>query len=111
MTHTASPASPVASAAPPAAAFARGAATPRTTATQPVLGPWIRAQGLNLTRHTNALRDFTRAEFGTGPEAPTEGHEQAVNHLLADLRRGLTRRARHMGQLTSAALRDPGADD
>lgn len=108
MTHTATHASPAAS-APPATAFARRDGRTRTTATQPVLGPWIRAQGLNLTRHTQALRDFTRAEFGTGPEAPTEGHVQAVNRLLAQLRVGLTRRARHMGLLTSAALREPSA--
>ena len=56
-----------------------------------MLGPWIRAQALNLTRHTTALRDFTRKEFGTGPEAPTDGHVQAVNQLLAQLRTGLTR--------------------
>jgi len=81
----------------------------RTSATQPVLAPWIRAQGLNRTRHTAALRDFTRKEFGTGPEAPTEGHVQAVNRLLSQLRVGLTRRAHRMRQLTAAALRDPDA--
>ena len=81
----------------------------RTSATQPVLEPWIRAQGLNLTRHTKALRDFTRKEFGTGPEAPTEGHVQAVNQLLAGLRRGLTRRARRMNTLSAAAAQHPSA--
>ena len=81
----------------------------RTSATQPVLEPWIRAQGLNLTRHTKALRDFTRKEFGTGPEAPTDGHVQAVNQLLAGLRRGLTRRARRMNTLSAAAAQHPSA--
>jgi hypothetical protein len=81
-----------------------------TSATQPVLGPWIRAQALNLARHATALRDFTRAEFGTGPEAPTEGHVTAVNLLLARLRNGLTRRARRMIQLAAAARRDPSSE-
>jgi hypothetical protein len=83
-----------------------GASTRRSTATQPVLKPWIHAQGVNLTRHTAALRDFTRKEFGTGPEAPTEGHVHAVNRLLAQLRRGLTHRAQRMTRLTGAALQD-----
>jgi hypothetical protein len=83
--------------------------TRRTSATQPVLRPWIRAQTLNLTRHTKALREFTRQEFGTGPEAPTEGHVQAVNQLLSQLRQGLTERARRMNQLAGAALREPSS--
>jgi hypothetical protein len=87
----------------------RGASRRQTSATQPVLGPWIQAQSLNLTRHTKALRDFTRKEFGSGPEAPTEGHVQAVNTLLTQLRRGLSRGAEHMTQLTSAALQNPTA--
>jgi hypothetical protein len=92
---------------PPAAVLGRGRATRRTSATQPVLVPWIGAQALNLTRHTTALRDFTRKEFGTGPEAPTDGHVQAVNQLLAQLRKGLTERARRMTQLSASALRQP----
>ena len=101
----------VASAPPPLAAVPHSGARTRrrTSATQPVLGPWIHAQGLNLSRHTTALRDFTRKEFGTGPEAPTEGHIQAVNRLLAQLRRGLTRRAQHMLHLASATVQDSSA--
>jgi len=75
-----------------------------------VLGPWIRAQALNLTRHTTALRDFTRKEFGTGPEAPTEGHVQAVNQLLGQLRKGLSQRARRMRTLAAAALQEPSRE-
>src|SRR5438477_12329285 len=92
------PASP-----PPVALHRSGGSKRRTSATQPVLGPWVRAQAVNLTRHTTALRDFTREEFGTGPEAPTDGHVQAVNLLLAQLRGGLTRHARRMIQLAAAA--------
>jgi hypothetical protein len=98
-------------ASPPlAAVLPRGKRARRTSATQPVLGPWIDAQALNLTRHTTALRDFTRKEFGEGPEAPTDGHVQAVNQLLARLRAGLTRRARRMTDLATSALQEPIAD-
>ena len=78
-----------------------------TSASQPVLGPWVRAQALNLARHTQALRNFTREEFGSGPEAPTEGHVQAVNQLLAELRPGLARRARDLVKLAMVARRNP----
>src|SRR5215813_12516070 len=78
-----------------------------TSATQPVLAPWLRAQALNLTRHTKALRNFTREEFGSGPEAPTEGHVQAVNKLLASLRTGLVHHARDMVRHSAAARRNP----
>lgn len=79
----------------------------RTSATQPVLRPWIHAQALNLVRHTNALRNFTREEFGTGPEAPTEGHVIAVNQLLGKLRTGLTRRAQQMARHARTSLSNP----
>jgi len=92
----------------PLSDLARNSAPKRnTSASQPVLGPWVRAQALNLGRHTQALRNFTREEFGTGPEAPTEGHVQAVNQLLAQLRPGLARRARDLLKLATAARRNP----
>lgn len=78
--------------------------------TQPgVLIPWIRTQALNLVRHTGALQDFTRTEFGTGPEAPTEGHIAAVNQLMSKLRVGLDRRAREMVQKAAKARQSPDA--
>ena len=92
---------------PPAEDRRNGVPRPGTSAAQPVLGPWIRAQALNLTRHTAALRSFTREEFGTGPEAPTDGHVLAVNQLMGQLRSGLTRRARRMVELAAAARRQP----
>jgi hypothetical protein len=67
----------------------------------------MRAQALNLGRHTVALHDFQRSEFGTGAEAPTEGHILAVNQLLARLRRGLILRARRMNSLVRSAIADP----
>ncbi|HTA81240.1 MAG TPA: hypothetical protein VK720_16920 [Terracidiphilus sp.] len=51
--------------------------------------PWLRAQSINVTRHAAALRPFRPEEFGTGAEAPTAGHIQAVNQLITGLRRGL----------------------
>ena len=96
--------------APAAADRPLAAETRQTSATQPVLGPWIDAQALNLTRHTSALRDFTRSEFGSGPEVPTEGHVQAVNQLLSQLRKGLTRRAQEMVRLSAAARQHPSAE-
>ena len=95
--------------APSVAIRPSGGSKRQTSATQPVLQPWIRAQALNLARHTKALRDFTRAEFGTGPETPTDGHVQAVNQLLAGLRSGLTERARRMIRLARAARREPSS--
>lgn len=79
----------------------------RTSATQPVIVPWLRAQALNLGRHTVALHDFQRNEFGAGAEAPTEGHILAVNQLLTRLRLGLIKRARRMNRLVRSAVADP----
>jgi hypothetical protein len=95
---------------PPRETRQNGAPKPATSAGQPVLAPWVRAQALNLVRHTQALRNFAREEFGTSPEAPTEGHIQAVNSLLGKLRPGLTRRARRMNHLAAVARRNPNAD-
>jgi hypothetical protein len=94
----------------PATIHQVGESERRTSATQPVLRPWIRAQALNLSRHARALRDFTREEFGQGPEAPTEGHVQAVNETLAKLRGGLMRRTKRMFDLAGAAQREPSSE-
>lgn len=69
---------------------------------------WVRAQALNLGRHTAALRDFTREEFGTGPESPTDGHIIAVNQLLGRLRGGLVESARRLTELATVAVRTSG---
>src|SRR5579862_8932829 len=58
-------------------------------ASSPVMLPWLRAQSINVTRHAAALRPFKIDEFGTGAEAPTAGHLQAVNQLITGLRSGL----------------------
>jgi hypothetical protein len=67
----------------------------------------VRAQAINVTRHTAALRPFRRDEFGTGPEAPTEGHIQAVNQLLRTLRPNLLRLDRCVRIAARTAAAEP----
>lgn len=87
----------------------RGAVRLPTSAAQPVLGPWLRAQALNVARHAEALRDFHAGEFGDGPEAPSPGHLRAVNQLLAQLRRDLVVQARGLSARARAASSTPSA--
>lgn len=74
---------------------------------EPVLRPWLRAQSVNLTRHAAALRPFKREEFGTGNAAPSEGHIQAVNTLMASLRSGLLDLSKRVSEAVKAADADP----
>ena len=76
-------------------------------AAQPVLGPWLRAQSLNVTRHAAALRPFRREEFGNGGASPSEGHVQAVNTLIKSLRRGLLKMSARVTKAAGAAQREP----
>jgi hypothetical protein len=72
-----------------------------------VMLPWLRAQSINVTRHAAALRPFRFDEFGTGAEAPTAGHIQAVNKLITGLRSGLLQmsgRVRRAAVATSQEL-------
>jgi hypothetical protein len=69
--------------------------------------PWLRAQSINVTRHAAALRPFRVDEFGTGSEAPTAGHTQAVNHLITSLRRGLLQMAGVVRKSGAGALAEP----
>lgn len=55
----------------------------------PLVPAFARNQGVNVRRHLNALRDFRRDEFGTSVACPSDGHVQAVNELLAKLRKPL----------------------
>lgn len=73
----------------------------------PVALPWLRAQSINVTRHAAALRPFRMDEFGSGSEAPTAGHTQAVNHLITTLRRGLLQMAGVVRQSGAAAVEEP----
>jgi hypothetical protein len=58
-----------------------------------VLDPWLRGQAINVTRHAAALRPFKRDEFGQHAAAPTEGHIEAVNKMITQLRASLLRKA------------------
>jgi hypothetical protein len=72
----------------------------------PALVPWLRAQAVNVTRHAAALRPFNRSEFGTGAEAPTDGHIEAVNALITTLRGDLLRMAKSVSEAVEAATGD-----
>jgi hypothetical protein len=74
-----------------------------------VLVPWLRAQSINVTRHSAALRPFRREEFGTGGAAPSEGHIQAVNKLIERLRRSLLRVSKNVTKKIDAAIEEPTA--
>jgi hypothetical protein len=92
----------------PGTATARaGRPVPRPRTTAPVRGPWIRAQGLNVTRHAAALRPFRADEFGTGAAAPSAGHLQAVNALMRQLRGELLRLSGRVDEEARRAVRQP----
>lgn len=73
-----------------------------------VLLPWLRVQSINVTRHAAALRPFKVDEFGSGAEAPTAGHIQAVNQLITGLRSGLLTMSKKVSKHTRATLEQPG---
>ena len=72
-----------------------------------IRGPWIRSQGISVTRHAAALRPFRAGEFGSGPAAPSEGHMQAVNALLTQLRRELLTVSEQVRDRASRAAAQP----
>jgi hypothetical protein len=71
-----------------------------------VMLPWLRAQSINVTRHAAALRPFRPDEFGTGAEAPTAGHIQAVNKLITGLRNGLLQMSGRVRNATVATTQE-----
>ena len=80
---------------------------PQTAGTPaPVMSSWLRAQSINVTRHATALRPFRPEEFGTGAEAPTAGHVEAVNHMIHGLRSGLL----HVSAKVRKAAESAGPD-
>jgi hypothetical protein len=76
-------------------------------ASSPVMLPWLRAQSINVTRHAAALRPFRADEFGTGAEAPTAGHLQAVNKLITGLRRGLLEMSGKVRKAAASTAQEP----
>jgi hypothetical protein len=87
----------------------RGRRPPRAAVRRPPreLLTWIRVQGDNARRHIEALRPLTRREFGTGPEAPTEGHVRAANELIGVLRSDLARQVQRLEGAVTAATNVP----
>ncbi len=77
--------------------------------TPSVLPAWLRAQSINLTRHSAALRPFRREEFGASPAAPSEGHIQVVNKLISSLRHGLLKMSKNVAVASAHASRRPTA--
>jgi hypothetical protein len=74
---------------------------------QEVLPVYLSGQALNVRRHLDALRDFRRDEFGAQPARPSEGHVQAVNALLATLRRPLATSVERLERASDAAQARP----
>src|SRR5215204_741828 len=72
-----------------------------------VLTPWLRGQAINVTRHAAALRPFQRGEFGTDAASPTEGHIEAVNKMITQLRASLLRKAATVTQAVHTATAQP----
>src|SRR5215467_3616323 len=72
-----------------------------------VLLPWLRAQSINVSRHAAALRPFKAEEFGSGAEAPTPGHLQAVNQLISGLRSGLLKMTAKASSSVKQAIEEP----
>ena len=99
--------SPAAEAAVQRSLPARGAVAPAPRA----FSSFVSGQPLNVRRHLMALRDFTPAEFGTGAARPTEGHVQAVNALLAQLRRPLAVAVDELDDAARGAARQPSDEN
>ncbi len=94
----------LASAAKPAPQGNKGAATANE---QRLLDNWLAIQGINLGRHARSLRPFAKDEFGSGPQAPSEAHIEAVNRFVDQLRVKLTEMARWVDAAAAAARREP----
>lgn len=89
--------------------------SPSTTAGKggqaaPLVQAFTEGQAVNVRRHLVALRDFTRDEFGASIARPSEGHIQAVNGLLAKLRRPLDGAVRELERSARQAGVSPTTD-
>ncbi|HEY2476562.1 MAG TPA: hypothetical protein VGI19_17410 [Candidatus Cybelea sp.] len=74
------------------------------------LDKWLAIQGINLDRHAKSLRNFDKAEFGTGPASPSEAHIEAANRFLSRFREKLIERSRWVDAAVAAARREPSED-
>jgi hypothetical protein len=68
---------------------------------------WLRVQAENSRRYLGALRPFTRAEFGSEPQMPTEGHITAANELVSLLTGSLRRRSTRLDRSVMTATNIP----
>ncbi len=75
-----------------------------------LLDNWLNIQAINLYRHAQALRPFTKDEFGTGPAAPSEGHIEAVNRFIDRFRTQLIEKTRWVDAAAQAARSQPTSD-
>ena len=85
----------------------QGAPTPGE---QRLLDNWLTIQGINLSRHANSLRPFTKDEFGSGPAAPSEAHIKAVNRFIDGFRIKLDEMMRWVETAASTAKREPTSE-
>ena len=85
----------------------QGAPTPGE---QRLLDNWLTIQGINLSRHANSLRPFTKDEFGSGPAAPSEAHIKAVNRFIDGFRIKLDEMMRWVEAAASTAKREPTSE-
>src|SRR5262245_3209648 len=92
---------------PPRPALPTGNAVGRGDA----LAPWLRAQAINVARHAAALRPFRKGEFGTAPAAPSDGHLQVVNELLASLRVKLMAMTREVTDVARVSAEAPSVEN
>jgi len=58
-------------------------------------------------RHAAALRPFQKDEFGTSPASPSDAHTEAVNDMMAGLRRRLLELSRQVTTASDRARREP----
>ena len=91
----------------PSARTGSGSASGATAPLFPVYEPWLRSQAFNSARHAAALRPFARGEFGTGIAAPSEGHIQAANGMIVQLRSELMKINGPMRGAAARATREP----
>jgi hypothetical protein len=76
-----------------------------------ILPAWLKAQGVNVTRHAAGLRPFKRDEFGDSAASPTEGHILAVNQLVTTLRKSLLAMTQRVTRAASAATAQPSPEN
>jgi len=68
------------------------------------LAPWLADQVVNLSRHAAALRPFRAGEFGASPPGPSDGHREATNRLIRQLRQRLLKQSRQLRRSVKRVL-------